>query len=417
MSMVKKYKNYVVTFGTELTIMILGFLVFRIANQQFDEYGFSEYSILRRTVSFLLPLMMIGLGVSIPRYISLEPNRNSYFFAGLTWILIAGLVLLTILALGNSFFSDVFFGSDKYSEFIVPMGLLLISYGLHAIVYGFLRGKLNIYLANLIQFINVGVIPLTVLYFSDSVLNLIYLNTISLFVSCVIVIGIIFKKYDIQVNKKLAKEDSVVLLKYGLPRVLGDFALLAILTLPTYIVLEMQDDILIGGDVAYCITLLNLVGAAFSPISLVLLPEIASFINQKRQDLIEKRFKVFVIICLALTAFGYVLFYLFTEFFLQLLLGSNFRPNLIEYSRIVLLSSFGYGLYIILRSFLDAIHVRATNAYNLLFCLGVYLIFVYFGIKNESTVQYFLYSFVVSIILLGLITLIQTYLNIKKIKW
>ena len=58
MSMVKKYKNYVVTFGTELTIMILGFLVFRIANQQFDEYGFSEYSILRRTVSFLLPLMM-----------------------------------------------------------------------------------------------------------------------------------------------------------------------------------------------------------------------------------------------------------------------------------------------------------------------------------------------------------------------
>jgi len=415
--MAKKYKNYVVTFGTELTIMVLGFLVFRIANQQFDEYGFSEYSILRRTVSFLLPLMMIGLGVSIPRYISLEPHRNSYFFSGLIWILISGTILLSVLGLGSSFFSEIFFGSTKYSDFILPMGMLLMTYGLHAVIYGFLRGKLNIYLANFVQFINVGAIPLTVLYLSDSVLNLIYLNTISLFVSCLIVVVIIFNKYEIQVNKKMAREDSIVLLKYGLPRVLGDFALLAILTLPTYIVLEMQDDILIGGDVAYCITLLNLVGAAFSPISLVLLPEIASFINQKRQDLIQKRFKVFVIICLALTAFGYVLFYLFTEFFLQLLLGSNFRSNLIEYSRIVLLSSFGYGLYIILRSFLDAIHVRATNAYNLLFCLGVYLIFVYFGVKNESTVQFFLYAFVFSIILLGVITLIQTYLNIKKIKW
>ena len=415
--MVKKYKNYVVTFVTELTIMILGFLVFRVANQQFDEYGFSEYSILRRTVSFLLPLMMIGLGVSIPRYVSLESNRNSYFFAGLIWISASGVLLASILGIGSNFFSEIFFGSDKYSDFILPMGMLLLTYGLHAIIYGFLRGKLNIYLANFVQFVNVGIMPLTILFLSDSVLDLIYLNTISLFLSCVIVIGVIFKKYDIEINKKLMKEDSIVLLRYGLPRVLGDFALLAILTLPTYIVLEMQNDILIGGDVAYCITLLNLVGAAFAPISLVLLPEIASFMNQKRKDLIVHRFKVFVLICVALTTFGYVLFYFFTEFFLNLLLGSNFRSNLIGYARIVLLSSFGYGLYIILRSFLDAIHVRATNAYNLLICLGVYLIFVYFGVKNESSVEYYLYSFVISMLLLGLITLIQTYLNIKKIKW
>lgn len=415
--MIKKYKNYVVTFGTEITIMVLGFLVFRIANQQFDEYGFSEYSILRRTVSFLLPLMMVGLGVSIPRYISLEPKRNSYFFSGLIGIVISGTLLLTALGIGRSFFSEIFFGDEKYSSFIFPMGILLMTYGLHAIIYGFLRGKLNIYLANFVQFINVGVIPLTVLFLSDSVLDLIYLNTIALFVSCAIVIGIIFKKYDILVKKKLAKEDSKVLLRYGLPRVLGDFALLAILTLPTYIVLEIQGDILVGGDVAYCMTLLNLVGAAFSPISLVLLPEIASFITQKRQDLIQKRFKIFVIVGLSLTTVGYLLFYFFTEFFLQILLGSNFRPNLIEYSRIVLLSSFGYGLYIILRSFLDAIHVRATNAYNLLICLGVYLIFVYFGISNESSVQYFLYSFVISLILLGIITFVQAYMNIKKIKW
>lgn len=415
--MIKKYKNYVVTFGTEMTIMILGFLVFRIANQQFDEYGFSEYSILRRTVSFLLPLMMIGLGVSIPRYISLEPNRNSYFFSGLTWIVLSGILLLGVLGIGRSFFSDVFFGSKKYVDFIIPMGILLITYGLHAVIYGFLRGKLNIYLANFIQFINVGVIPLTVLFIAEDVLELIFLNAVSLFVSCVIVVFIVFRKYNIVTSKKLIKEDSIVLLRYGLPRVLGDFALLAILTLPTYIILEMDDDILIGGDVAYCITLLNLVGAAFSPISLVLLPEIASFLNQQRRDLIEKRFKIFVVICLVLTTMGYLLFYFFTPFFLQILLGGNYRTNLIDYARIVLLGSFGYGLYIILRSFLDAIHVRATNAYNLLICLGLYLIFVYFGIQYDLKVEYFLYSFVSSMMFLGLLTLVQTYINIKKIKW
>lgn len=415
--MINKYKNYLVTFGTEMIIMVLGFLVFRIANQHFDEYGFSEYSILRRTVSFLLPLTMIGLGVSIPRYISLEPNRNSYFFSGLIWIVISSTLLMLILSLGRGFFSKIFFGSNEYSTFIMPIGLLLLAYGLHAIIYGFLRGKLNVFLANFIQFINIGVIPLAVLYFSNSVLNLIYLNAFLLLASCLIVIGIVFKKYDIPINKVLIKEDSLTLLKYGLPRVLGDFSLLAILTLPTYIALEMQTDILVGGDVAYSITLLNLVGAAFSPISLVLLPEIASFINQKRRDLIEKRFKVFVVICLALTTVGYLVFYFFTNFFLHLLLGGNYRLELIAYSRIVLLGSFGYGLYIILRSFLDAIHVKATNAYNLLICLGIFLIFVYVGHLNEYSISYFLYSFVLCLCVLGIITFFQTYFNIKKIKW
>lgn len=415
--MIKKYKNYLVTFGTEMTIMVLGFLVFRIANQHFDEYGFSEYSILRRTVSFILPLMMIGLGVSIPRYISLEPKRNSYFISGLLWIFISGGLLVLVLTIGSNFFSSIFFGSKTYSTYITPMGMLLVTYGFHAIVYGFLRGKLNIYLANFIQFVNVGVIPLTVLYLSDSVLSLIYYNTILLFISCLIVTGIIFKKYTIPIKIDFLKVDSRILLKYGLPRVLGDFALLAILTLPTYIVLEMQNDILIGGDIAYCITLLNLVGAAFSPISLVLLPEIASFINQKRQDLIEKRFKIFVLTSVLLTTIGYLIFYFFTEFILSLLLGGNYRLNLVGYSRIVLLGSFGYGLYIILRSFLDAIHVRATNAYNLLICLALYLIFVYIGYLNNSTIQFYLYAFVISLCILGIITLIQTYANIKKIKW
>lgn len=415
--MIKKYKNYLVTFGTEMTIMVLGFLVFRIANQHFDEYGFSEYSILRRTVSFLLPLMMIGLGVSIPRYISLEPKRNSYFISGLLWIFISGGVLVIILSIGDTFFSSIFFGSKAYSSYIIPMGLLLVTYGFHAVVYGFLRGKLNIYLANFIQFVNVGVIPLTVLYLSDSVLSLIYYNTIILFISCLFTTGIILKKYTIPLKKDFLKKDSHTLLKYGLPRVLGDFALLAILTLPTYIVLEIQNDILIGGDIAYCITLLNLVGAAFAPISLVLLPEIASFINQKRQDLIEKRFKIFVITSVVFTTVGYLIFYFFTDFLLNLLLGENYRTSLIEYSRIILLGSFGYGLYIILRSFLDAIHVRATNAYNLLICLGIYIIMVYFGYTNNYSVQYFLFSFVISLCILGIITLIQTYYNIKKIKW
>ncbi len=412
----QKYKNYLVTFGIEFLILLLGFVIFRIANEQMTELGFSEYTLSRRNISFLQPLLMVGLGVALPRYISIYPQRDSLLPASLFLMLSVSLLFLLVLTIWSADFSILFFGHETYQSYILPMGLLLVGYGFHAIVYGFLRGKQEVYFSNLIQLLNIGILPVLVLLFVQDVKLLLYVNGLILLVSCWLFIFIVFRRMKIKIDFPACKEGSILMLRYGLPRVLGDFALLALLTLPAYIVLSQEKDILIGGDVAYSITLFNLVGAAFGPISLVLLPEIASFLVEKRIDLIKKRFYVFVVGSLTLTLVGYLIFFFFNDLVLSILLGSNYRSGIVEVSAVLLLGSFGYVLYIVLRSFLDAIHVKAKNATNLIISLFAYLLLLWYGLEHAVSSKTYLYYFVFAVNLLGILTFIKTYITLKRLK-
>ena len=380
------------------------------------DIAFSEYTLSRRNISFLQPLLMIGLGVAVPRYVSIHPKRDSFLPASLILMTIVSTLFLLVLTLGSRFFSNLFFGDFKYQNYILPLCILLIGYGFHAILYGYLRGKKEVYFSNLIQLVNIGLLPISVLLYTQNVQQLLLLNGLFLLVSCLIFGLYVFIKRQIKLDIQSCWEDAKLMLNFGLPRILGDFALLAMLTFPTYIVLSLQKNVLTGGDVAYSITLLNLVGAAFGPLSLVLLPEIGGFLAEKRIDLIKKRFYVFVLSGIILTLIGYLTFYFFHEVILNLLLGIDHRQEIFEIAQIVLLGSFGYVLYIILRSFLDAIHVQAKNAANLIIVLIIYVLLIVYGNSNDVPLTDYLYYFVVSLNILGILTLIKTYLSLKNLK-
>jgi O-antigen/teichoic acid export membrane protein len=416
LSFFAKYKNYVITFGTEIIILFLSFVIFRVANERMTDVAFSEYALSRRNISFLQPLLMIGLGVAVPRYVSIHPKRDSFLPASLILMAIVSFLFLIGMTLGSHFFSMLFFGHLSYQTYILPLCLLLIGYGFHAILYGYLRGKKEVYFSNLIQLVNIGFLPISVLLFTQNVQLLLWLNGLFLLVSCVIFGLTIFIQRQINMDYQSLLDDAKLMLKFGLPRILGDFALLAMLTIPTYIVLSLQKNVLTGGDVAYSITLLNLVGAAFGPLSLVLLPEIGGFLAEKRIDLIKKRFYVFVLSSFILTVIGYLAFYFFHEFILNLLLGKDHRNEIFDIAQIVLLGSFGYVLYIILRSFLDAIHVKAKNATNLLISLAIYIALAAYGYSIHVQSLTFIYYFAISLNALGLLTFIKTYNTIKNLK-
>jgi O-antigen/teichoic acid export membrane protein len=381
------------------------------------DIAFSEYALTRRNISFLQPLLMIGLGVAVPRYVSIHPKRDSFLPASLMLITIVSFFFLLVLTLGKGFFSDLFFGDYYYYQnYILPLCILLIGYGYHAILYGYLRGKKEVYFSNLIQLVNIGLLPISVLLYTQNVQHLLLLNGGFLLISCLIFGLYVFIKQKIQLNIQSCWEDAKLMLNFGLPRVLGDFALLAMLTFPTYIVLSLQKNVLTGGDVAYSITLLNLVGAAFGPLSLVLLPEIGGFLAERRIDLIKKRFYVFVLSGITLTVIGYLIFYFFHEFILNLLLGKDYRNEIFEIAQIVLLGSFGYVLYIILRSFLDAIHVKAKNSTNLVIALAIYIALAGYGYSMHVKSITYIYYFALSLNALGLLTFIKTYNTIKNLK-
>ncbi|MBI2259088.1 MAG: oligosaccharide flippase family protein [Flavobacteriia bacterium] len=396
--------------------MVLTFLIYRIANQKLSDIGFSEYNIFRRTNSLILPLLMIGLGVAVPRFVSMDSKRNTFFLTGIIWISISSIIILLTILIGIDFFSFFFYGDIDYKVHIILIGFLVMTFGFHSIIYGFLRGKHKLYFSNIIQVINIGFIPFFVFFITEKVVEIIFLNFILMFSSCIIVSIIILFKFKIKFVKNDFINDSKILLKFGLPRVIGDFALLALLSLPTYIILNLNKNLIFAGDIAYGITLLNLFGAFFSPLSIVLLPEISKFLINKDFNIIKKRFRTFFIVSLLITLILYLIFFFFTDFILTFLLGDNYNISIIKFSQIILSASFGYVLYIILRSFLDAIYFKANNSINLLIILMIYLTLVFIGKNFKFTIDYYLYSYVISLSLLGLITLYQTNIAIKKLK-
>lgn len=415
-SIFNRYRTYILTFAAEALIVVMGFAVYRLANTKFDELGFSEYTLTRRSVSFIQPLLMMGLGVAIPRFTSFRNDKNSYLLTGVGLMLSIAAIFLMLFTVFRYPLASLMFGERQYAFLMMPLGLLLASTGFHAILYGFFRGKNFSLTANSLQLINIGVIPVAAFFLADSLVSLIYLSAIAVLAVCLVttVATVLKGKHDW--NGKVFIEDAKELLRYGLPRIPGDFALLALLTAPTYLVLNIQKDILLAGDIAYSLTLLNMTSAALAPVSLVLLPEIAQFLREEKYDLIRKRYLFFSVLTVVAITAAYVVFSLFPDFFLQILLGSRYNVRLADISRIVLLGSIGFGVYVVLRSMLDAIRTKAVNSFNLMISFGVYILLVTGTRLSDGQPDYYLYDFVASLTLLGALTFIQTRNTINQLK-
>ncbi len=398
-----KYTKYIITFFTEFLILFLGIIVYKIVNERFNNTQFTEYNLFRRSSSLFQPLIMCGLGVSIPKFTSKYLNRNSLLIVGFFILFIVVSLFGSVFLIFHEFFSVLLFGNKIYSNLIFLLVLMLFGAGFHSIVYGYLRGKFLYGYANIFQLFNIGLVPVLTLFVYKDISNVFFLNSIIWIISSVIVFIFLVLFYKPKINKVVIKHDLIKLLYFGLPRIPGDFALLILISLPSFIVLHIYNDFKLAGFVAFSTTMLNLVGAAFGPIGLILLPETNRLIKNKEIDKLKKITRKILIITTVLIFIGLVIFSLFPSFFLDLLVSET-DVKLISACKIMLLGGFGYALYLNLRSILDAFYFKPVNSVNLLktlfFLILMVLITWYFNLSFE----YLLYSFSISMSLLGLLT-------------
>lgn len=404
--------DYVITFLTEFLVLVAGVLVYKFAANLSGKDDFSEYAICRRTISFIQPLLMLGLGVGIPRYIAfsatenLKKSQGTFFVSGL---LIALCILIPSLFLFNFFkeqFSFLFFGSISFQYLIPYLSIMIAGMILHAICYGYLRGRLYMRVANLIQLINIGVVPLVVFALFHNVNDVLLYTGVAWFgISSVITIIILF---TIAWMKSELGASIRSLIIYGIQRVPGDLVLAGFLALPAYFTAHLVDDHLkTAGYVAFAMSLLNMAGAAFGPICLILLPKASQVILNEDFHLLKQYVRRITIWTLGLTIIGILFVELFTNQLIALYLGESFS-DLVLCIRIVILSSLGYTLYISLRSILDAYYVKAVNTKNIIISFISFIIFATIAYIVDRNYLSILYGFVLSMLILGFLTYIET---------
>jgi O-antigen/teichoic acid export membrane protein len=397
-------RTYSATFATEFSVMVAQIAVYKLAAHWMGQIGFSEYALVRRVLALLPPITMLGLSVGLPRYLALADGRGESARSGqyfLSALFCGGgftACLAGALMLRPHWFSYIFFGGTEYQYLLHPLAFMLIGLSAHSLLYAFLRGKLAVGRANVLQLINNAVVPLLVfsVFHKNTATLLWYLGFAWTLVAC-----IMFLFTPLKFSWRNPLPESRELLHYGLQRVPGDFAFMALLTLPAIFAAHLGT-IHEAGMVAFGLSLVNMIASLFSPVGIILLPKVSRAIGGA--DLASVRDEIDIISRLAVLLSGafVILFEVFGGWLIRIYLGRDYA-DAHSVINVLVVGALPLAIYSTLRSVIDAFHCKAVNTLNLLVALGLFLTGSAIGAMLREP-RAFLWSFSCAVGVLAVLT-------------
>lgn len=328
------------------------------------------YVVARRTVSFIYPLLLIGAAVGLTRFVAMsnDPIRQrAYLHAALYWVLPLGILLFLIGWVGAGPLAWMVFGVGAGVDLVPPLGAMIAGVSLHGVAYSYLRGRRNMMMANTIQVLALAIVPCVALVAFDDLASVLWSTAIAW---AFVAIGVMLPDLTGRAPRATSRERSE-LLRYGLPRLPGDMAMGALLTVPVYVVARTHG-IGASGELGFGTTLLNFAAALFSPVALLLLPssaaQLAAGDHLGLSERIGRMVRVIFLASLALT----VVFELGADLWLSLYLKETGAAYVLT-SRIVFLGALPFGFFIGLRSVLDAYFHTPRNGINLTVSFMIFL--------------------------------------------
>ena len=406
-------KKYIITFLTEFLVFLSIFITYKIVANSLGKECFSEYNLVRRMVSFIIPIILLAFCIGIPRYIAYAKaefdilKANTYFVSGFIFVILLLTIFTIAMNLFKNNFAFIFFGNASYNYLIFPISLVICGLVLQSLCYSYFQGKLMMVQANLMQIINASAIPLVIFYFfGDSLYSaLLKVGIATTIISVIFLFYILFSIKFITSKLVICLKELLI---YGVQRIPGDLGLPALLTLPVVITTHMFG-VKEAGYMAFGISIVNVVGAIFAPAGLIMLPQTAHMFSNNKLEPLKGYVNKILKIALGLTALGLVIFEIFAPQIIKIYLGSAFL-ELVLVARIILLGSLGYTVYITMRSIIDAYYVKAMNTKNIIISLLAFILLTLYLFFIHNYI-YLSISFTVTMFLLGILTIY----DIKKI--
>lgn len=409
-----KGRDHLVTYVAEGTVLVGTVIAYKLAAHVLGNAGFEIYAVVRRTVSFVIPLLMFGLAVALIRFgamASTDEDRWRFTWnAGLLVLLVGGLVLL-VTRIFAPLVGYVVFGDHVHDDLVPDMGLMLPGLMMHSVVYGYWRGSQRMVPANALQAFDLGLVPVGAFLLADDLSGV--MRWMSLAWSLTTILPFIWLAGRHRTSSRIDRSALWQLLRYGTPRVPGDLAFGALLALPVFFINHVEG-IEEGGRCAFGLTLLNMTGALFAPVSLLMLPSVARDLARGDHARVVRDTRRTRTLVVGLACIAVVIFQPLAGPLLRLYLGDGLS-DLVLPSRVLFIGAVFYAAYISMRSVLDAYHETARNSRNIIIALSVFLAAaaVYMFIWQETV---FLLAMVpIALALLALLTWRDTEAVLNKL--
>jgi O-antigen/teichoic acid export membrane protein len=366
---------------TTIVVSTTTIYVMRLLAHGLGPEEFGAYCLSRRIITTLSSFVMLGLDMGITRYVAYynysKERQQQYIFVGIL-LIIASIFLF--IGIGFSFedtFSKWLFKNRQLKPLLHSTLLMTLGVALYTALYAIFRGYRQMNKANFLQIVNMLIGPLIIALSMAKRANSARIVMAMGFVyilSCSIPLAITFITSFKSAIKGLVNSISPVveLLMYGIPRIPATIAFAILFTIGPFWAqkigaLEEAGFFSVGQSI------ILMIGTFASGIGIVLLPKIAELLNSDRTEEIREYLYIICDFVLHISLFLTIQIYLFVDRIIIAWFGSQYAPA-ITIARFILLSLGPYLAYIMLRSVVDAVEVKAINTASLLFALGVTVI-------------------------------------------
>ena len=401
------------TFFTSLIIPILMFITIKLAANSMDTNSFGVYNVSRKALSLLSFPLLLGLGISIPRYLSIHEKSPSISHS----LVLTGYFMMCIILISFSFVIILFkaqiafliFSDTAYKPLVYPITLSIIGFCIYTLNYSYYRGRLMLNTANVIQILNAGIIPLiSILIFNKSLSHILYSMGILWIISSAPHSIIILNK-SIQITKKkyVFIKSIKTLFSYGFPRVIGEFAMFGFFSIPV-IYSAHKVNLEYSGFLSLSFSFFQLFATSYSFIGILMLPTVSRNLLDDKFLTIKKRIDLILLISIFINVLYIIFSFLFLEKIILLFFGSEY----LESNMITLKLLYGlipYIVFFLLRDVLDAISEFPSNSINLSLSLFVMIGLLFLDIFSVEN------TMLICFCLLGLLSLYSYRRHVKII--
>ena len=275
-------KDYIFTLVTSVITMAASLGLYKMSSYFFGTLGFAEFALVKRIIAALVPLFALGVCVGLPREVSrvdsTEDNEQKYLFLKYSLLIVLPLSILFFL-ISITFpnkLALLFFSDASYFHLLLPMALFIFGNLLTALAYAYYRGLDRIGVSNVIQLINMVLVPIVVMIFLSQ-------NVGSFFGISGVIISMTSLTSLWPHLRKYSDWDLVILrglFSYSIRRVPGDISLQLLFVIPPILIAHMSG-IEEAGKVSFGLAVLTMISAPLSPLSVLLLPKSMKLFVQK----------------------------------------------------------------------------------------------------------------------------------------
>ena len=392
-------KDYIFSLLTQFIVMISFLFTYKLISFYYGDSFFEQYSLLKRIVTFVIAFIGFGMFVSLIRNISYSKESSKEFTTAAYMFTIILIVILTVLVYTfDAYFYYLFDAINLNIEYLYAMIILIMGMMLHNIVYAYFRGKTLYKYANLYDIISKAIAPFVSVLIANNLLTFLYYHGIyQILLSFLMMIKI----GQFTSICMIFKEKIMILLRYGIKRVLSDIGLNFIFLLPLLFVNKYDN-----GLISFYITIMIVVGYLYTPLNNIILSRLTIYFKEKNYIVLKanllKIYSVVVISSMFIVIIMIMCKAMIISFFI-----ATFSNELLEISNFYFISIFFYVVFMVNKNLIDAYTDKSINSKIVFVSICLFVIFGLSFMHNTFMISIIFLIMIFSLFFLSSLYVIQ----------